>query len=157
MKLIKTNSFTVHHVVCCCYHSNHNDWFSNLLLLFFEDVPCWLIFTSVLINILNRADFGHSWTKPFVNSGICQLPVTTSVKKKGRKLVRAISAESIYCCMLINLDHILYRRAYFVCDALCAPWAVLAINTIYHFVKPFLDKKCLFLRNMEPLRRSFLL
>ena len=36
MKLIKTNSFTVHHVVCCCYHSNHNDWFSNLLLLFLK-------------------------------------------------------------------------------------------------------------------------
>ena len=25
------------------------------------------------------------------------------------------------------------------------------INTIYQFIKPFLDKKCLFLRNMEPL------
>ena len=36
MKLIKTNSFKVHHVVCCCYHSNHNDWFSNLLLLFLK-------------------------------------------------------------------------------------------------------------------------
>ena len=26
------------------------------------------------------------------------------------------------------------------------------INTIYQFIKPFLDKKCLFLRNMEPLK-----
>ena len=26
------------------------------------------------------------------------------------------------------------------------------INTIYQFIKTFLDKKCLFLRNMEPLR-----
>ena len=25
------------------------------------------------------------------------------------------------------------------------------INTVYHFIKPFLDKKCLFWRNMEPL------
>ena len=25
------------------------------------------------------------------------------------------------------------------------------INTVYHFIKPFLDKKCLFMRNMEPL------
>ena len=25
------------------------------------------------------------------------------------------------------------------------------INIIYQFIKPFLDKKCLFLRNMEPL------
>ena len=53
-----------------------------------------------------------------MNSGICQLPSTTSGKKKGRKLVRAISAESIYRCMLIYLDHILYRRAHFVRDAL---------------------------------------
>ena len=28
------------------------------------------------------------------------------------------------------------------------------INTIYQFIKPFLDKKCLFLRNMEPLTSS---
>ena len=26
------------------------------------------------------------------------------------------------------------------------------INTIYHFIKPFLDQKCLFVRNMEPLK-----
>ena len=26
------------------------------------------------------------------------------------------------------------------------------INTIYQFIKPLLDKKCLFLRNMEPLK-----
>ena len=25
------------------------------------------------------------------------------------------------------------------------------INTVYQFIKPFLDKKCLLLRNMEPL------
>ena len=25
------------------------------------------------------------------------------------------------------------------------------INTTYQFIKPFLDNKCLFLRNMEPL------
>ena len=25
------------------------------------------------------------------------------------------------------------------------------INTIYEFIKPFLDEKCLFFRNMEPL------
>ena len=25
------------------------------------------------------------------------------------------------------------------------------IDTIYQFIKPFLDKKCLFLRDMEPL------
>ena len=28
------------------------------------------------------------------------------------------------------------------------------INTIYQFIKPFLDKKCLFLRNMEPLKST---
>ena len=32
----------------------------------------------------------------------------------GRKLVRAISAESIYRCMSLFLDHILYGRAHFV-------------------------------------------
>ena len=37
---------------------------------------------------------------------------------------------------------------------------IVLINTIYHFIKPFLDKKCLFFfRNMEPLsqrhRRAF--
>ena len=26
------------------------------------------------------------------------------------------------------------------------------INTMYQFIKPFLDTKCLFLRNMEPIR-----
>ena len=39
-------------------------------------------------------------------------------RKSGRKLVRAITAESIYRCMLLFLDHILYRRAHFVRDAL---------------------------------------
>ena len=58
---------------------------------------------------------------------VCQLPVTTSGKKKGRKLVRAISAESIYHCMLLLLDHILYRRAHVVRDTLRALRAVLAI------------------------------
>ena len=38
-------------------------------------------------------------------------------RKNGRKLVRAITAESIYRCMLLFLDHILYRRAHFVRDA----------------------------------------
>ena len=52
----------------------------------------------------------------------------TSGKKTGRKLVRAISAESIYRCMLLFLDHILYRRAHFVRDALRASRAALAIN-----------------------------
>ena len=28
------------------------------------------------------------------------------------------------------------------------------INTMYQFIKPFLDKKCLFLRNMKPLMCS---
>ena len=46
----------------------------------------------------------------------CQLPVTTSGKKTGRKMVRAISAESIYRCMLLFLDHILYRTAHVVRD-----------------------------------------
>ena len=40
--------------------------------------------------------------------------MTTSGKKTGRKLVREISAESIYRCMLLFLDHILYRRAHVV-------------------------------------------
>ena len=44
----------------------------------------------------------------------CQLPATTSGKKTGRKLVRVISADSIYRCILLFLDHILYRRAHFV-------------------------------------------
>ena len=34
-------------------------------------------------------------------------------------MVRAIVAESIYRCMLLFLDRILYRRAHFVRDALC--------------------------------------
>ena len=40
--------------------------------------------------------------------------LSTSGKKTGKKLVRAISAESMYRCMLLFLDHILYRRAHFV-------------------------------------------
>ena len=28
------------------------------------------------------------------------------------------------------------------------------INTIYHFIKSFLDEKCLFLRNMKPLNKD---
>ena len=32
-------------------------------------------------------------------------------EKNGRKLVGAITAESIYRCMLLFPDHILYRRA----------------------------------------------
>ena len=49
-------------------------------------------------------------------------------EEKGRKLVRAISAESIYHCMLLFLDHILYSRVHFVHDMLCTSQAVLAIN-----------------------------
>ena len=60
----------------------------------------------------------------------CQFPVTTSGKKMGRKLVRAICAESIDRCMLLFLDHILYRRAHFVCNALHVSQAVLAIKGI---------------------------
>ena len=40
--------------------------------------------------------------------------------------VRAISAESIYRCILVFIDHILYPRAHFVRDALRASRAVLA-------------------------------
>ena len=46
----------------------------------------------------------------------------------GRLFVRAITAESIYHCMLLFLDHILYRRAHFVRDARSASRAVLAIS-----------------------------
>ena len=52
-------------------------------------------------------------------------------EEKGRKLVRAVSAESIYqcnICMLLFLDHILYHRAHFVRDVLRASRAVLAMN-----------------------------
>ena len=49
-------------------------------------------------------------------------------EKNGRKLVRAITAESIYRCMLLFLDHFLYHRAHFVRDALRASRAVLAIT-----------------------------
>ena len=62
----------------------------------------------------------------------CQLPVTTSGKKTGRKLVRAISAESIYRCMLLFRDHILYRRAHFLRDALSASRALLAIIDLHN-------------------------
>ena len=52
-------------------------------------------------------------------------------------MVRAISDESIYCCMLLFLDRILYRRAHFVHDELRALRAVLtfknkAANTYIH-------------------------
>ena len=49
-------------------------------------------------------------------------------EEKGRKSVRAVSAESIYQCMLLFLDHILYCRAHFVRDVLRASQAVLAMN-----------------------------
>ena len=42
-----------------------------------------------------------------------------------------ISAESIYHCMLLYLDHILYRRAHFVRDAQSASRAVLAIMSMW--------------------------
>ena len=51
-------------------------------------------------------------------------------RKNGRKLVREITAESIYRCMLLFLDHILCRRAHFVRDALRASRAVLAIKML---------------------------
>ena len=54
----------------------------------------------------------------------------TSRKKTGRKLVRAISAESIYRGMLLFLGHILYHRAHFVRDMLCMSRAALIINYI---------------------------
>ena len=38
-------------------------------------------------------------------------------EEKRRKLVSVISAESIYHCTLLFLDHILYRRAHFIRDA----------------------------------------
>ena len=40
----------------------------------------------------------------------------------------------IYCCMLLFLDHILYRRAHFVRDMLCALPAVLALTNKSRFV-----------------------
>ena len=49
-------------------------------------------------------------------------------RKNGRKFVKAITAESIYRCMLLFLDHILYHRAHFVRNALHASRAVLAIS-----------------------------
>ena len=66
-----------------------------------------------------------------MSSGIQSvLPTSIDIfrEEKGRKLVRAISAESIYRCMLLFLDHILYRRAHFVRDELRASRAVLAIR-----------------------------
>ena len=60
---------------------------------------------------------------------VFQLPVTTFGKKKtGRKLVRGITAESIYHCMLLFLGHILCRRAHLVGNALCASRVLLAIK-----------------------------
>ena len=58
---------------------------------------------------------------------VLELPVTTSGRKNGRKLVRAITAESIYRCVLLFLDHILYRRAHFVRNAQTVSPAVLAM------------------------------
>ena len=54
--------------------------------------------------------------------------MTTSGKKTGKKLVRAISAESIYRCMLLYFDHILYRTAHFVRDASRAQLAIRLIG-----------------------------
>ena len=59
---------------------------------------------------------------------VLQLPVQLPGRKNGRKLVRAITAESIYRCILLFLDHILYHRAHFVHDAQSASRAVLAMN-----------------------------
>ena len=60
----------------------------------------------------------------FVNSDIIKSAPVSSFQLPGRKLVGAISAESIYCCMLLFLDHNLYRQAHFV----CASRAVVAIT-----------------------------
>ena len=51
-------------------------------------------------------------------------------EEKERKLVRAISAESIYRCMLLFIDHILYSRAHFARDELRASRALLAYMKI---------------------------
>ena len=50
-----------------------------------------------------------------------QLPVTTSGKKKKRKKIwseQLMLKVNIYRCMLLFLDHILYRRVHFFRDAL---------------------------------------
>ena len=96
--------------------------------------------------------FGHFMTLiSETHNQVCQLPVTTSGKKKNRrKLVRVITAESIYRCMLPYLDHILYRKAHFVRGALHKSRAVVAItdstiNSKYtvipldHFVNVYLN------------------
>ena len=67
-----------------------------------------------------------------MNSGIIKsAPVSSDNfrEEKGRKLVRAISAESIYR-MLLFIDHILYPKDHFVHDVLCASRAVLAFTLI---------------------------
>ena len=88
----------------------------------------------------------YKWDPNFVNSGLIKFaPVLPTSggnfrEEKGRKLVRTISAESIYRCMLLFLDHILYCRAHFVRDALRASRVVLAIiatlqisHSIHHY------------------------
>ena len=57
--------------------------------------------------------------------------LSTSGKKMRRKLVTAISAESIYRCMLLFLDHILNYRAHFVRDV-----SVTSCAHYYHLNKP---------------------
>ena len=52
-------------------------------------------------------------------------------EENGKKLVRAISAESTYRCMLLFLDH----RAHFVHDAQSALRAVLAITHLIYSVE----------------------
>ena len=52
-------------------------------------------------------------------------------RKRKKILFRVILSESICRCMLLLLDHILYRRAHFVRDAPCASRAVLAIMSIF--------------------------
>ena len=54
-------------------------------------------------------------------------------EENGKKLVRAISAESIYRCMLLFLDHILYRRTHFVRDALRELCSLLLGKTFLFF------------------------
>ena len=51
--ILETNNFTIQHVVYCCCHRNYYNCFFKLIFVVFEDVPCWLIFRKVFINIWN--------------------------------------------------------------------------------------------------------
>ena len=63
---------------------------------------------NMFVNLLTLG-FGHFVTLiSETHNQVLQLPG----RKNGRKLVRAFTAESIYCCMLLFLDHILCCRAH---------------------------------------------